>query len=423
MSQPAGATSRLRRVAAAGLTYGAIIGVTLLLVDLVCMGLGLFPPVPNYGDPDLGWRTARATGHMALGRCPDPATGRAIDYARNEDGVRTSLSRDSLIGDTALIKIGVIGDSHTDLCALNELVHSGILEAELKAAGLRVAALNYGVGKFSPIQEYLAFRKVLQPYHPRVLVMDLYTGNDFYDILRLDDRPHFVADGDGYRLAPPVWYSLDDPAVHYRSRVLFAARKVADAVGVRRLYMRVMELRRVASQQGAGLTTVVAYIRDLWKAREPTVGYPDAFTSQMLNQQLFFHHFPPSRAESLRRVRALMSLIRQENPGLLLIMSPIPSYQLAVGQSLDSAFVRTVARLPIRYEDGVREERELYEALRGMAAELNWTFVDNLAALQTYQGPERLYNDADYHLLPAASALIGHAQATALVDTLRRSVR
>jgi hypothetical protein len=415
--------SRGKHLLRTGLTYAGIIAVTLLAVDGVCIAFGLFPPTLDYGDPDLGWRPAPATGHMALGRCVDVSTGKTIDYDRNEDGVRTSLSRRQIQADTASIKIAVIGDSQTELCAPNSQLHSGVLESELRAHGVRATALPYGAGKYSPLQAYLAFRKVLRPYGPKVLVMNLYTGNDFYDLLRVDDRPHFIATDTGYRLATPVWYSRDDPAVHYRSRVLFAARSVAEAIGVRRLYLRVTELRRVAAQQGAGLFTVMAYIRDLWRAREPSVGYPDAFTSQMLNQQLFFNRFPPSREESLRRVRALMALIRAENPGLVLVMSPLPSYELTGRQPLDSALLRTLARVPVSYGEGVGQEKDLYERLRALAAETGWLFVDNLASLQAYHGSERLYNDFDYHLLPGASTLVGRAQEAALLDTLRQISR
>lgn len=416
---PAMNQSRRARFLRTALTYAAIVGISLVALDVVCIAFGFFPPRPVYGDPELGWRPAPATGRMALGRCMDVSTGQTIDYERNEDGVRTGLSRNLIQPDTTSIKIAVVGDSHTDLCAPNALMHSGVLESELRAQGIPAAVLSYGAGKYSPIQDYLAFTRVLRPYGPRVLIMNLYTGNDFYDILRVDDRPHFVAADTGYRLAPPVWYSRDDPAVRYRSRVLFAIRAVAENIGVRRLYLRVMELRRVAAQQGAGLTAVAAYMQDLYNAREPMVGYPDAFTSQMLNQQLFFHHFPASQAESIRRTRALMALIRAENPGLILVMSPLPSYQLAGEQPVDSVFLRTLQRIPIGYQDGVSQEQQLYDQLRVLAAEQGWLFVDNLAALKAYRGSERLYNTFDYHLLPPASALIGRAQAAVLRDTLR----
>jgi hypothetical protein len=353
---------------------------------------------------------------MALGKCIEYSNGQIVLYQRNEDGVRTLLSRRSIDLDTADVRIGVTGDSQTDLCAPNDEIHSGILQADLRAHGVPAVLLTYGSGRYSPLQDYLAFRTILRPYHPKVLVLNFYTGNDFYDILRADDRPHFVKADSGYRIAGPVWYSLDDPAVQPRSRVLFAARTLADKAGVRQLYFRLSELRRLGAEQGEGMSAVFGYMYDLWKAREPTVGYSDAFTAQILNQQLFFYHFPGGEDESLARVEALMKLVRSENPGLVLVMSPLPSYELTGEQPVDPSLVRTLKRLPISYEEGVQQEGALYERLRGLAAEQGWIFVDNLAALRAYHGTSRLYNDFDYHLLPAASALVGHAQAAALLD-------
>jgi hypothetical protein len=405
------------------LTYAVIIGITLFLVDGICIVFGLFPPTHNYGDPDLGWRPARATGQMAVGKCIEFSNGQVTLYQRNEDGVRTLLSRKNIDSDTVSIRIGVTGDSQTDLCAPNEEIHSGVLQADLRAHRVPAVLLTYGSGRYSPLQDYLAFRKILRPYHPKVLVLNFYTGNDFYDILRADDRPHFVKADSGYRIAKPVWYSLDDPTVHRRSRVLFAARALAEKAGVRQLYFRLSELRTLGAQQGEGMSSVVAYMYDLWKAREPTVGYSDAFTAQILNQQLFFYHFPRGQEESLARVQALMELIRSENPELLLVMSPLPSYELTGEQPVDQALVRTLERLPITYEEGVQQEGTLYERLRGLAAAQGWIFVDNLAALKAYHGPDRLYNDFDYHLLPPASALVGHAQASAILESLEPSQR
>lgn len=415
--------SRAKRLLNGTLVYAGIIAATLLLVDGVCIAFGLFPPIHNYGDPDLGWRPARPGKRMQTGSCLDFMTREQVSYTRNEDGIRTRMSRDQVLTESGGLRIAVSGDSHTDLCATNERTHPGVLESELVSQGMPATVLAYGAGKYSPLQEYLAFRKVLRPYRPRVLVLNIYTGNDFNDILRVDDRPHFVKADSAYQIAPPVWFQYDDPALPRRSRVLFAARILADKFGVRQLILRVSFLRRLAGNNGGGLWEVFGYMRDLLKGRESTVGYPDAFTAQMLNQQLFFHRFPSSQDESVRRVHALMTMIRSENPGLLLVMSPLPSYQLTGEQPVDSALVRTLERLPITYEAGVRQEKALYEQLRTLAGELGWVFVDNLAALQAYHGGQRLYNNFDYHLLPTASAIIGRVEATALLDTLRRGSR
>jgi hypothetical protein len=420
MENPAAMTTfRAKRLLAGTLLYSAIIAVTLLVVDVACIAFGVFPPSPNYGDPDLGWRSAAPSGRMNTGVCKEFASGETYRYPRNEDGVRTSLSRREIEADSTSVKIGDTGDSQTDLCAPNEQIHGGVLQSELLSHGVPAIVLTFGAGRYSPLQAYLAFRQVVRPYHPRVLVLNVYTGNDLYDILRTDDRPHFVGDDRGYRIAAPVWFSLDDPAVRHRSRVLFALRELADKSGVRPLYLRLSELRRLGAEQGGGLGDVLAYMRDLWRARNPSVGYPDAFSAQILNQQLFFHHFPSSKEESIRRIRALMTLIRVENPNMLLVMSPLPSYEVVGEQPVDPELLRTLQRLPVSYEEGVQQEEALYERLRELAAEAGWIFVDNLAALRGYRGSERLFNNFDYHLVPTASALVGRAQATALVKALQ----
>src|SRR5690606_27294612 len=143
--------------------------------------------------------------------------------------------------------------------------------------------------------------------------LNLYTGNDFYDLLRVDDRPHFERTDDGYRITEPEWFLLDDPARRPRSRVLFVLKSLLDRTGVRRIYFRVVELQRLAKEQGGSFPAVIDYIKDIWRAREPSIGYPDAFTAQILNQQLFFHHFPSARDESLNRLRTLMKMAKREN--------------------------------------------------------------------------------------------------------------
>ena len=185
------ATSKALRFLKPVLVYAAIIVVTLLVIDGICIALGLFPPVMNYGDADLGWRSANATGQMAIGKCVEFSTGDTIIFQRNEDGVRTSLSRAAVLTDTHRLRIGVSGDSQTDLCAPNDQIPGGVLEAALNAHGHPSTVLTYGAGRYSPLQAYLAFRKILVPYRPDVFILQVYTGNDLYEILRADDRPHF----------------------------------------------------------------------------------------------------------------------------------------------------------------------------------------------------------------------------------------
>jgi hypothetical protein len=88
-------------------------------------------------------------------------------------------------------------------------------------------------------------------------------------------------------------------------------------------------------------------------------------------------------------------------------------------QPVDAKLLRVLGRIPVSYREGVRQEQELYDALRPLAEQNGWVFVDNLSALRKYRGPGRLYNDFDYHFLPAASAIIGRQEALAIEESIR----
>ena len=396
--------------------------ITLLLLDLVLILTGLFPPRYDYGDAKVGWLSAAPTGRIEEEGCLHLASNSRLTFIRNEDGIRTDRPAAELQRRDGRLHVGVSGDSHTDLCAPNARTHVGVLEHELTTAGTPTSTFGAGAGKYSPLQAYLAVQASLRAYHAEALVLNVYTGNDFYDMLRVDDRPHLEWNGMRYAVAPPVWYQQDEPGVVHRSRVRYAARLIAQASGVRRVWLRVTYLRDVAASQGQGLGAVLAYMNDLRKARADGVGYPEAFAAQMLNQQLFFHRFPESRAESIRRLQALLALIRSEQPDLLLVLSALPSYQLVDRTGGDGSLKAVMANLPISFEAGVRQEESLYEDLRRLAVAEGWVFVDNLRPLRTYSGAEPLFNTFDYHLEPAASEIVGRTQAAAVIAARKPSL-
>lgn len=411
-------TKRYRQWARTLGVYLAIIAVTLGLLDVMLMVTGLFPPPHDYGDPQVGWLAAPATGAAVDAGCVEFASETIYRYRRNADGYRTAATAAELRGPGDRLEIAVTGDSHTDLCAPNEETHFGLTEAGLEEAGIPSTVFSYGAGRYSPLQAFLAIEPAITAYDADVLILNLYTGNDFYDMLRVDDRPHFQRDGEGYRIAEPVWYQYDEPGVVHRSRVLHALGSLADATGVGGLMQRLRYLSAAAREQGEPITTVFSYVNDLRKATAPEVGYPGAFAAQMLNQQLFFHRFPGATAEGIARVEAVLRLIRERYPDLVLVLSPIPSYQVVHPTPIDPALERVTSRLPMSYADGVRQEEDLYRTLEAMAGEAGWVFVDNLDPLRAYDGDAPLYNDFDYHILPVASAIIARAQ----VDAIRSAV-
>ncbi len=409
---------RVRSILKQSGLYLLIIGVTLGVMDLALIMTGLFPPPSNHGVAGIGWVAAPRTGEQREDVCTEFASGQIYRYARNEDGLRTSHSAALLKGPGERLEVAVTGDSHTDLCAPNDRTHFGFTETALNSAGTPSATYAYGAGRYSPLQAYLAIKPRLDEYEADVLILNLYTGNDFYDLLRVDDRPYLVRSNGGYRIADPVWYLYDAPGEENRSRILYAVRAAGEAIGVSGILLRLRFLRDAAREQEQGFGSVLAYVNDLRRASSSTLGYSAAYSAQMLNQQLFFHHFPGSRQESLRRTRAVLDLIRAENPNLTLVLSPIPSYQIVEMTDPDSTLVQVMARLPITTQEAVQTEEGLYWALRDQADAAGWIFVDNLTPLRRYEGSPRLYNDFDYHIEPVASEIIGRQQAEALLEVL-----
>lgn len=394
--------------------------VAVLTLEVLFRVTGLFAPTYNYGDPEVGWRSGYATGRQVTDSCFDLVTQRMVGFARNEDGVRTSVPSAALRADT-MYSVAVSGDSHTDLCASNDRIHFGYLEHDLRRDGVPAVVYSYGAGKYSPLQAYLAVKSSIARYQSDAFVLNLYTGNDFMDLLRIDDRPHLVAQGDGYRIADPVWFQQDPPGLKRRSRVMAVVARLADLTGASRLAVRVAYLRDAAAEHGKGLGDVLGYMNDLRKSGSSSVGYSQAFTAQMLNQQLFFQRFEGTEKESLRRLAFLLAHIRSEQPGRILVLSPIPSFQFVHVQPSDTALNTVLTRLPVTYEYGVRQEQALYDASKRLAQEAGWVFVDNLPLLRALRDSVPLYNTFDYHIEPVASEVIGRREAEILAPLLRNS--
>lgn len=416
---------RLVRICARAVLWLMLICVA----DAVLCALGAFEPRYPVGDPVLGiWlKQAGASGIVRLSILPeladDPVVGR---YERNEDGFASSGTMGAFRAVSAGARIVSLGDSHTDLYYNFAHTHMGVLEAELVEswhADSRV--LGAGHGFYSILQSWLLYQTRLGDLKPDAIVLNFYTGNDLYDLIRQDDRPYLVSlEGGGFEIHPPRWVAYVPNAnrpLWSRSRVIYAVNCSLMRLGLEHLAAKTRAAWTAARAYGGDPLSSLHYLNDLRNSRDPELWYPGAAAAQALNQALFFHHFRGASDESLRRVRFVLSSMREAYPDCLLILSMIPSRCLAHGPREDAALDRVLARLPLTRAEVLRQEETLYREVATIGVESGWLIADPLASL-TRAGDE-CYFSSDWHLAPVGSRIVGRAQAEVLRAALRDRTR
>ena len=283
---------------------------------------------------------------------------------------------------------------------------------------------NAGRGKYSPLQEYLLFKYYIKDYYkPTVLVMNLYTGNDFYDLIRVDDRPYFQIESDGnIKIKPPVWILFKNPERGnwlQESRTLGLLHTLMSKLGQPRLITRIQLLSKASYEEGGGFARTLRYLNDIRNSVEPRLDYSGAYSAQILNQAIFLEkYFPASLPKSKKFLKHLLHIIRMENPGLILVMSPIPSAVLADRVPFRELFSQTLERISMDYEDVFKFEEDLYNATREASLEEGWIFIDNLEIMKKIDSKE-LYNTFDLHINKEASQAIGEEQAKIIYNILK----
>lgn len=403
--------------------------VTLVLIDVVCMATGLFPTRYRKGHPVLGFFDTRGIpgGFDGFAVVPELANNEAVrKYHRNEEGFFTKRSMDDFSNHPTGKRIVVVGDSHTDLPYNFDKTHMGVLESTLHESGSPTWAgaeiLGAGHGKWSPLQEMMLYDFRFRSLGVDVVLMNFYTGNDFYDLIRTDDRPNLVAKpGGGYNVEKPVWVAYYDPdtdPLWRQSRVLYLAFLGLQKAGVDNTLDKVSYARQAADAFGVGFWESMSYLNDLRLSQDDAVWYDAAYAAQCLNQALFFKHFPGSHQEALSRARYVLESTKREMEAkgdkAMFVLSPIPSRLFAQPDLPDPIYDRILSRLPLTKDEVVQMESEGYELLRKAAEEAGWVFVDTLPLLRADKG--MTYFPSDLHIAPDGSALVGKEQAKRVME-------
>lgn len=417
----------LRKVLKASVPYAIILLISLFLVDLVCLVTGLFPPKYRMGHETLGFfeNPREPGGSWTDSPLPELEGTEDGKYWRNEEGYWAERLMKDIVEKPQGLRVVSLGDSHTALNYKFALCHFGVLQRELRAGGKQGAeVIGAGHGKYSPLQSMTLYEERFAPLGFDAVVLNWYLGNDNYDLLRIDDRPHLVKTANGYEKAPPEWIAFTDPSdqsFFRKSRTMYLGYLLSKRSGIGSLFDKVSYAMNAAAAFGGGPIASLTYVNDLAASREPELWYDAALSAQALNQTLFFHHFPGSMEETWSRARFVLELYAKQaktrGDKALLVLSPIPSRILAQPDYDDPAYKKILSRMPFDHAAAVAMEQKTYDALKRDAIAAGWLFVDTLPALRAH-AEKRLYLASDLHIAPEGSEIVGREQAKVILDAL-----
>jgi hypothetical protein len=401
--------------------------ILLTLTLVLCLGIaeiglriaGVAATGPQYGDPVLGFgpaRNAYSTFYFA------------------EYGGMLTMKTNSLgffeDADTAPVKapgtyrVAVVGDSQTAGECANSESYPNVLERMLNGSRNTesVELINAGAGRYSPYQYLVKTKTKILPLKPDHLIVGIYAGNDFMDLLRPDDRPYLVIKPDGgIEHHRPDFSILDDPdqppSLFASSRVVSFMRPILGPTVLYQIQRAKMLVHDASGHENSYLD-VAKYMLEVKQLTDISLG----FMTQSLLQQVWFQHFPKTLPSAFLLNKYVMKQFRElcAANGIRLTYVIIPT-KLEIEPEQFADVLDKIAR---HNKSMTIEKLQAFEA--GLRAEtvrscneLGIEVVDLQGELSTRRAGRRFYNPQEMHLTVAGN----RAVALILYETLGKSIR
>ena len=316
-------------------------------------------------------------------------------------------------------RIVVLGDSHT-VSAPWPKTFPKVLESELRAddlGGRRVEVYNAGALGHSHYQYYLTLTQRVARYHPDLVVVAYYVGNDFLDLLRIDDRPRLSFEDGAWVHEPPEFVKNWDPdasGILESSRVVFVLRACfRKTIGYP--WDRTRVLFSVGKRAGHGNLEAARFVSTMIRGSFVN----EAIFRQSMNQIVYLRRFPEGRAEIERVNRHLAEQMKAaaDGGGWKLLYAPIPT-KLQIEPDSDPVVLQKTLEVCGLDRSVLQDEDALCDALVALLAEQGIDSLRMEGALREAARAGVLY-DETYHINEKAHAVIGHALHERILPMVR----
>lgn len=301
-------------------------------------------------------------------------------------------------------RLVIVGDSHTEGFLANNDSYPSQLEKLLAGTVQKhVEVINGGHGRYSPYQAYLRLEHVLADFNPDLVVVAIYIGNDFLDMLRFDDRPSLIITDKGISKRPPQYVIYSDPPFKpwlNHSLIYHFYRSI-----IKYKLDRVLVSWNIISSFGGGLSETIDFLVSFNKCNNR------AIISQSLVQTAYFKGYSKAREKAVKLMEYVINLHKKlaTERGYELQFLLIPTrLQIEMNldrQRLDNAFEAFKLGPADMYMD-----EQLYDELVLLLNRLDVTFTDarNTLREEAMKG-KPLYWNADYHINPKGCEVIAKA--------------
>jgi acetyltransferase AlgX (SGNH hydrolase-like protein) len=319
-------------------------------------------------------------------------------------------------------RIAVLGDSFTAGASNARENFPTVLEDILNAKqpGHPVEVLDVGAGRYAPYHSYVRFRRDILKLKPKHVIVAEYVGNDFLDMIRQDDRPYLRIKPDGTMVPePPRFITYPDPSA--RPGLLDHSRLYSVLVAlagptIRYEYSRVVLLRDNLKEYGYGTRAILKYILEIAKLDKIAHG----MMLQILNQQVWFDHFPETLPLSLKVNRESMRLFRDlcQQQGIRLTYTIIPSEEMIEPELMNEVYSQLRESAPQWTPERMAafDNRLTDETLRA-CQDYGVECIDLRPGLRKRHTTERMYYPQDMHMNPVGNRAVAEVLAEALLSS------
>jgi hypothetical protein len=244
---------------------------------------------------------------------------------------------------------------------------------------------------------------------PDHLVVGLYIGNDFMDLLRQDDRPYLTADENRTVTShSPHFMVLQNPAdppSFLSSSRLYALSRAALGPTVYYQVSRGQLLWHNLSQIGRGPVDIARYMWDVKRLTNISLG----LMTQSLLQQVWFRHFPETFQTASLLNRHVMALFQQlcREKGIRLTYVLIPTKVRVEPNDVKGLLDKVSAYdSTLNIESLAAFEDRLASDIRNAGAALGVEVIDLTSPLMNSTRGVRHYYPEDMHLNATGNAVV-----------------